>query len=171
MRREGGCLGRSGLRTAPHKEKAGDWAPYEGKGVGRRSEGGRCAPRQVARLAGRSGAAGVRGGGGEAGGREAAGGQAGVSCLATGANRKLGLDPLRGQCLRRASAELPSAAGTRRSRRSPSTAPRYASPPPPLPQNRAPMGICSRPGLRTTATSGSGSGRRPPPRFITPGDL
>lgn len=46
------------------------------------------------------------------GGREAAGGQAGVSCLATGANRKRGLDPLLGQWLRRASAALPAAVGT-----------------------------------------------------------
>lgn len=50
-------------------------------------------------------------------GRRAAGGQeAGASCLATGANRKLGLDPLLGQRLRGVSAELPSAAGTRPSR-------------------------------------------------------
>lgn len=50
-------------------------------------------------------------------GRRAAGGQeVGASCLATGANRKLGLDPLLGQRLRGVSAELPSAAGTRPSR-------------------------------------------------------
>lgn len=45
------------------------------------------------------------------GGREAAGGQAGVSGAATGANRKLEPEPLLGQCLRRASAELPSLPG------------------------------------------------------------
>lgn len=38
-----------------------------------------------------------------------------MSCSATGANRKLGLDPLLGQWLRGASAELPSAAGSRQS--------------------------------------------------------
>uniref|UniRef100_U3I1Q8 Gremlin 2, DAN family BMP antagonist n=3 Tax=Anas TaxID=8835 RepID=U3I1Q8_ANAPP len=124
--RSSGPRGGDGVRgtrgCSPGRAGAGRPPRRHGRGVRGRTGGSSCrrgraqprgcqGPAERVRPAARGGGRGA----GRAGGR--AGREAGVSCLATGANRKLGLDPLLGQWLRGASAELPpSAAGTRRSR-------------------------------------------------------